>query len=382
MYKKYIFLIFISLFLSTAGFASLGIDISPDGSLADWKGIRPIVLPASNIVYNRSLWHGPKDLSAKVYITSSERYLYIGLKVRDDSFIVPKNNNITSILRSDHIEIWIDTNPERKSKKKIDKYVHQFIFKLGKEKNCIELYPKKVFYIKTLKYAIKKTNDGYIFEAKIPGFLLNSPFVKLKKIGLLVDIVDVDRGDDTKQGTFLSLSSKRKWGKPDTFYKMDLSNTPLYTYKAYKVIKSLALYYSNAKFLDIDGDGIEDIVYTINYKDYSYVEIAHISNINFESKRVFSSKFPLINIYPEILKSKKMYFFTLRGETLTGYPVIEVFKFENNKLKNVGIIISKGIEVYPVSKDIDNDGILEIILSYKDGVRIYKYIDGRYRLVN
>ncbi len=382
MYKNKIwFLSFFILFLLLESIEGYGIMISPDGSLADWKGIKPINLESkSNIVYNKSLWEGPEDLSARLYITTSERYMYIGIKVTDNSLIYPKRDSISSILKSDHIEIWVDTNPTRKINYKMDQYVHQFIFDIGKNKDCIEIYPKKVNHIKSIKYMVKRIRGGYIFEAKIPGFILNSPKVSVENMGILVDVVDVDRGDNADQGTFLSISPNRKWGDPSTFFRLSLGSSPLYTYKAYDRISFSALFYGEEKFLDISNDGIEDMIFSINHRDSSYVEVGYISPSSLNVNKVFSYELPFINVYSKTIED----LFCVEGNTLTGYPVLEMFKWDKNKriLKNVGIIVSKGIEVYPEFKDIDNDGNLEIVLKYKDHTRIYKYMEGRYRLIN
>ncbi len=385
MYKFYRIVFILLIFLIFGASLAFGIVISPDGSLADWHGIKPIRLyQKENIVYNKPLWHGPKDLSANLYLYNTQRYLYIGIEVRDNSFIPAKGYTSSSILESDHIEIWIDTNPNRSVRYKMDQYVHQFIFSLNRQqKNCIELYPKKIFDIKSIRYAMKKIKGGYIFEAKIPGYLLKSPSSELSNIGLLVDIVDIDSGEKTQTGTFLSISPNRKWGNPGTFYMWHFSKSPLFTYKALSKVLPLFLYYANEKFIDISNDQIEDIVYYINYKDSSYVEVAYVSPDSLAVKKVFKYILPITNIVLRtITYNTYTRFFAIEGETPSDYPVLEVFKWEKSekKLKNIGIIVSKGIDVYPVVKDIDKDGNNEIILIYKDGTRVYKYEEGRFVL--
>ena len=378
MKRVYIFFLFIlGIFaLLSIAYADTFI-IAPDGSLADWKGIKPFTLSDPKyIVYNKALWHGKNDLSAKLYITSSERYLYVGIKVRDNSIVRAHNDDIGEILKSDHIELWIDTNPERKNRDKMDRYVHQFIFKLTSEKgNCIELYPAKAEHIETIEYAYRRIRDGYIFEAKIPGFLLNSPEVKLSSLGILVDVVDIDKGKRARQGVFLSLSPDRKWGKPNTFYKLNLSS-PLYTYKIYNIASYRALFYSDVKFLD------KNLVFYANYSDYSWVECIRILP-SLEGKKLFSKRLPIVNIYPEIVHyDKNTTFIVIRGETPLGYPVLEAFLPSKEDCQNIGLVVSKGLSVYPTFEDIDGDGKTEIVLNYRDGIRKYKYLNGRYKLTN
>ncbi len=382
MYRFYRVFFIILVFLMFESGLVFAISLSPDGSLADWKKIEPIELSKEQyVVYNKLLWHGPEDVSAKVYLFNTKRYLYIGIEVIDNSLVFAKGLDIASILKSDHIEIWVDTNPTRKSKYKMDQYVHQFIFTLNEQKDCIELYPKKIFDIKSIRYATKRTKNGYIFEARIPGYILNAPASKLNDIGLLIDIVDIDKGEKTQKGTFFSISPKRKWGNPATFYKWHFSSGPLFTYKAFNKVSPLSLYYAKEKFIDINNDNIKDIVFFVNYRDSSHIEISYISPNSLKISKVFKYKLPITNIVPRlIVYNKHTKFFAIEGETPLGYPVLEIFRWEDNKkiLKNVGIIISKGIEVYPTVKDIDNDGNNEIVLSYRDGVRVYKYSDGRF----
>ncbi len=378
MKRFYIFFLFIlGIFaLLSIAYADTFI-IAPDGSLADWKGIKPFTLSDPKyIVYNRALWHGKNDLSAKLYITSSKKYLYIGIKVRDDSIVEAHKDDIGEILRSDHIEVWVDTNPERKNRDKMDKYVHQFIFKLTSGNgNCIELYPDNVEHINTIEYAYRRIKDGYVFEAKIPGFLLNAPEVRLSSLGILVDVVDIDKDERARQGVFLSLSPGRKWGKPNTFYKLNLS-PPLYTFEIYNVASYRALFYSDVKFLD------RNLVFYANYSDHSWIECIHILS-SLKGKKLFSKKFPMVNIYPEIVHyNKNTTFITIRGETLLGYPVLEVFLISKESCQNIGLVVSKGLSVYPTFEDVDGDGKPEIVLNYRDGIRKYKYLNGRYRLTN
>ncbi len=382
MCKLYKVFLIILVFLMLESELVFAISISPDGSLADWKGIKPIELfKEQYVVYNKLLWHGPEDVSAKVYLFNTKRYLYIGLEVIDNSLVLTKGLDIAPILKSDHIEIWVDTNPTRKLKYKMDQYVHQFIFTLNEQESCIELYPKKIFDIKSIRYATKRTKKGYIFEARIPGYILNAPSIKLNNIGFLIDIVDIDKGGKTQQGTFLSISPKRKWGNPATFYKWHFSFNPLFTYKAFNKISPLSLYYAKEKFMDINNDNIEDIVFFVNYRDSSHIEVSYISPNSLEIGKNFKYKLPITNVVPRlIIYNKHIKFFAIEGEISLGYPVLELFKWEDDKkiLKNVGIIISKGIEVYPTVRDIDNDGNSEIVLSYRDGVRVYKYKNGRF----
>ncbi len=86
---------------------------------------------------------------------------------------------------------------------------------------------------------------------------------------------------------------------------------------------------------------------------------------------------------PEVTHyDKNTTFITIRGETSLGYPVLEVFLPSKEDCQNIGIIVSKGLSVYPTFEDIDGDGKLEIVLNYRDGIRKYKYLNGRYRLTN
>lgn len=217
--------------------------------------------------------------------------------------------------------------------------------------------------------------DGYVFEAKIPGFLLNSPKVSLSSLGILVDVVDIDKDKRAKQGVFLSLSPERRWGKPDTFYKLNLSY-PLYTYELCNVASYRALFYSDVKFLD------KNLVFYANYPDYSWVECIHILP-SLKGKKMFSKRFPIVNIHPEMVYyDKDTTFIVIRGETPLGYPVLETFLPSEENCQNIGIIVSKGLSVYPIFRDIDGDGKAEIVLNYRDGVRKYKYLNGRYKLTN
>ena len=374
---------YIILFTSTNVVISYGdISISPDGSLADWKGVKSVVLDSpKNVVYNKILWNGSQDLSAKVYITNSSNYLYIGIKVQDQSIVFPSKNTIDSILRSDHIELWIDTNREINNDEKNRKYVQQFIFNLGREKMCAKVYPISRLYIRSIEYTTKIIKNGYIFEAKIPGFILDAPSNSLAKIGVLVDIVDKDKGDTSPQGTFLSISPTRKWGSPETFKRFTLSPL-LLTYSLQKLVKPYIIFYSKGEFVDIDGDGIKDIILLLKRKDHTEITVVKVLKSH-KALVIYRKLLPLIDVFTSVISYKdKKNFLAFYGKRLNGYPVLEVFVTKDAEMRQIAEIISKGTDVYPFFQDIDSDGIYEIVLNYRDKKRIYKYLEGRYSLIN
>jgi hypothetical protein len=100
-------------------------DLKLDGVLddADWARAQPSTINEERQLYMLSkkdidTWTGPDDLSAVAKYLWDDKYLYVGVTVKDDKFVNPKSDG--SLWGQDGLQFLVD--PARESKDKPGKY--------------------------------------------------------------------------------------------------------------------------------------------------------------------------------------------------------------------------------------------------------------------
>lgn len=85
-----------------------------DGNLSDWNlnYLTPAVLDTKEQIYagvapGAAGWTGPKDSSAKFYLLWDEKYIYIGLDMKDDKISMTKSGG--DIWNADGVEVFFST---------------------------------------------------------------------------------------------------------------------------------------------------------------------------------------------------------------------------------------------------------------------------------
>lgn len=76
-----------------------------NGDLAEWTFL---VYPVGEANFGRENWQGANDLSALWNIAWDEEYLYVAIKVKDDTFVQQATGE--NIFKGDSLELWIDTD--------------------------------------------------------------------------------------------------------------------------------------------------------------------------------------------------------------------------------------------------------------------------------
>jgi hypothetical protein len=90
---------------------------SLDGSWKGWTKSTPITIDKPNqvcrLLMGNQPWHGPKDLSAKIYVMYDPKYLYVGADVTDDSVVTHWNFPVMSYpWDTDCMEVVLDTRTD------------------------------------------------------------------------------------------------------------------------------------------------------------------------------------------------------------------------------------------------------------------------------
>ncbi len=157
------------------------------------------------VTYGFEKWKNDFDLSAKYYIGYDERNLYILAKVADDVF--RQNLSGDKGLRGDHIELWFGDNYSNK---------YQLALLPGNFGNIkpeiMQWYnknkPVSNKKISGAEIKSKKTDNGYIIEAKIPF----SEFGEPNLFNLTKFTFSVSDSDEADKQEKLLASSSLTWG--------------------------------------------------------------------------------------------------------------------------------------------------------------------------
>jgi len=78
-----------------------------DGDWGDWKQ-NTIAYPAYYVVYGLKAWENDSDCEASFILGWDESFLYVGVKVKDDTYV--QNASGELIFRGDGVELLIDTD--------------------------------------------------------------------------------------------------------------------------------------------------------------------------------------------------------------------------------------------------------------------------------
>lgn len=158
-----------------------------------------------NISYGFENWRNSFDIKAKYYLAHDDKNIHIIINVTDDIF--KQSYDGDKMLRGDHIELWLGTKLDEK---------YQIGLNPG---NFLDINPEALLWYKknkaTSKHPLssvdvksKKTELGYILEAKIPLNIFEVKNInEIDKLTLVLS--DTDFTD--KQEKILS-SSTLTWG--------------------------------------------------------------------------------------------------------------------------------------------------------------------------
>lgn len=190
-----------------------------DTNLEDWK-VEPYIVEA--VVFGKGDHKGAGDLSARVRVGWDKNYLYLGVRVIDDTYV--QNASGANIYKGDSIEILLDTNVSA------DYYLASLSsddYQLGISPGSPAAGQNMAAYLwypasaegprgNTL-IAARARDDGYVIEAAIPwGIFSVTPF-NGQHFGFAFSVSDNDNPNQNVQQSMVSSSPIRVLTDPTTW---------------------------------------------------------------------------------------------------------------------------------------------------------------------
>ncbi|HBE03553.1 MAG TPA: hypothetical protein DC049_13950 [Spirochaetia bacterium] len=200
--------------------------ISIDGSLAEWKSARRLLLDENNLSKDfsqgKDKHSGTDDLSAEIALCWDSDNLYIALKVRDNT-AMPLAKTAGSLYNNDSVQVYLDLNNDNVSQEfKAYDYndaLYQIGFYQGSDKPIayLEKNPSGRYIGEAnmekgidpdVKIAYSKTESGYLYEIAFPATTLpNLLLGSGSELGIDILINDND-GSGRKQALTLGAIGK------------------------------------------------------------------------------------------------------------------------------------------------------------------------------
>ncbi|MFH1541637.1 MAG: sugar-binding protein [bacterium] len=192
-----------------------------DGSLADWNKSLPITMMDKSFFKEGTVWDGLKDLSGNAYLMWDENCLFVAAEITDQKPLVNKQTK-QNIWNGDAIEMVISADPKAADKRlSFDSRDYQFGLSTGdgKANSAIIWSWQRQREPKGSEIVVKKTDVGYVVEAKIPWEFMRPKFTPASGVKLDFDIAfdDADAtGERERQfiwnGDYMFYKDPSVWG--------------------------------------------------------------------------------------------------------------------------------------------------------------------------
>jgi len=183
-----------------------------DGSLLEWKDVKPIVLKAKDQVVN-SEWRGPEDLSGQVYLQWDHENLYMAANVCDDRLHFAQDTY--TMWMCDSLQFTLDVNGTKGGWGGDDySYTLGFVREMQKFMDLKVTGSdvlRPVLYrldhatqrppgeVTTVRAAGKTNEKGYVLEIAIPWAELN-PLVPIQGTPCAFDVIVNDNDGNGRKG--------------------------------------------------------------------------------------------------------------------------------------------------------------------------------------
>lgn len=146
--------------------------ITVDGNLSEWGKLAVTCPEPSQMDFSPETWHGPEDVSMDFDVRYDNAFLFVGLRVRDDSVVV--SNGDTAKAKpwfQDGAEIRIDARPDSVRSVCRGKGENKDFLMLGlcpgkTRESTVVVSPE--FLPEGTEYACVQNGEGYTIEAAIP----------------------------------------------------------------------------------------------------------------------------------------------------------------------------------------------------------------------
>jgi hypothetical protein len=213
--------------LMQAGYIS---SVTPviDGSWSEWKDYTTMY-PISAVVYGKSNWTGASDLEASFGAVWDYTYLYLGVKVHDDSYV--QNATGADIYKGDSIEILVDKNLQADYyTQALNSDDYQLGISAGNSSAGIPAsaylwFPSGSNGTKsdvTIGFTTE-SNNIYRYEARIPWSVFGINPSTGMHLGFVVSVSDNDNASQNIQQTMISSDPYRSLVDPTTWGEIVLT---------------------------------------------------------------------------------------------------------------------------------------------------------------
>lgn len=190
-----------------------------DGSLGDWD---LDWISVNNVIFGKDNWSGSADLSAQVVFGWDRNYLYVVVKVMDDTYVASPSG--ADLYKGDGLEILLDTNLSSDYKSEaLSSDDYQLGISAGdltkNDKGAAYLwYPDSHAGTKS-KVIIqgRPTDSGYRIEAAIPWSVFGMTPQAGWHYGFAFSVSDNDNPASHTQQTMVSNVKDRKLTDPTTW---------------------------------------------------------------------------------------------------------------------------------------------------------------------
>jgi hypothetical protein len=204
--------------------ASLSKPPTIDGTWEEWTTTQ---YPLKNVVYGASNWKGSSDLQASYRVGWDSHYLYLAVKVFDDTYV--QNATKENLYKGDSIEVLLSTNPNADSPSlgliATDYQVGISPGRpgIGENMEAYLWYPQsKAGSLDNVAMGAVAMNDGYRIEFAIPWSVFGISPQKGQVFGFAVSVSDNDNPNQDVQQTLISSAPGRVLTDPTSWELLTL----------------------------------------------------------------------------------------------------------------------------------------------------------------
>jgi hypothetical protein len=196
-----------------------------DGIWGEWT---TTIYPANFLTFGSENWTGEEDLGASYRIGWDEKYLYLALKIGDDTYV--QNSTGQEIYDGDCVEVLLDTNvPVDYPNGQLNNDDFQLGIspgnpKPGKDTEAFLWFPRLVGGSKPdVKIAAVKQDWGYRLEAAIPWEIFGVVPVSGTHYGFGLRVLDNDEPLKEIRQTIVSNNPGLKIADPTAWIDLKLN---------------------------------------------------------------------------------------------------------------------------------------------------------------
>jgi hypothetical protein len=204
--------------------ASLSTPPAINGPWDEWTTTQ---YPLKNVVFGAADWSGSGDLQASYRVGWDSSYLYLAVKVLDDSYV--QDTSGANLFKGDSIEVLLSTSPDTDSSSLGLTAAHYQVGispgrpGIGQNLEAYLWYPQsKAGSLSNVPMAAVSMPDGYRIEFAIPWSVFGVTPAKGQVLGFAISVSDNDDQSQDIQQTLISSAPDRVLTDPTTWVLLTL----------------------------------------------------------------------------------------------------------------------------------------------------------------